>query len=243
MKLPDPEEAAARLHSQVGPISPPVDLHRIAGLWSGLRISTESLDGEGYLVDLGSRGGEIIVRAHSTLPRQRYTIAHELGHWVLRARGDRSEGSAATQTGPAAEKWCDRFAAGLLMPRAWVVRHLRSARSAGLVSAVLSGPEIFSVSEQAFRLRVAETTSISIFEVQQRDGRLDVEKEFISPTAETGPLTMTLLRVTDLIPGAGDRGMYLDPDTRFRSHHRLLSSPGDVRRWLVCMMPAGEFDD
>jgi hypothetical protein len=83
MKLPDPEQAASEFLDRASQNCPPVDLDQIAALWLGLKISTDNLEREGYLVDLGAQGAEIIVRAEEPLPRRRYTIAHELGHWVL----------------------------------------------------------------------------------------------------------------------------------------------------------------
>ena len=81
--LPDPEVIALSVLHQGEQYKPPIDTTRLAGLWPGLRISYDDLERPGYLVDLGVLGAEIIVRAADSPVRQRFTVAHELGHWVL----------------------------------------------------------------------------------------------------------------------------------------------------------------
>jgi hypothetical protein len=71
-------------------------------------------------------------------PRRRFTIGHELGHWVLHRSGQQSlfcragnvdsgdpvEGDIAVEiTRPPAEEEADQFAAALLMPTALIERH------------------------------------------------------------------------------------------------------------------------
>jgi len=53
MRLPDPEKAALELLERAGQLHPPVDLDCVAAWWPGLKISTDTLDQEGYLIDLG----------------------------------------------------------------------------------------------------------------------------------------------------------------------------------------------
>ena len=82
--LPTPEAIAMHLLDKSGQDRPPVDLDLVCELWPDLSIVIEKLDGDGYLIDLGARGGEILVREGANKTRSRYTIAHEIGHWALR---------------------------------------------------------------------------------------------------------------------------------------------------------------
>src|SRR3712207_2880332 len=110
MKLPDPEKVAGELLARAGQIAPPVDLNRVVALWPGLEISADDLERPGYLLDLGARGGEIVVRDQDPPTRQRYTIAHELGHWVIREAGAPSREKGYTMGSDALiERWCDQF--------------------------------------------------------------------------------------------------------------------------------------
>src|SRR5436853_7452483 len=111
MWLPNPEKAALELIERAGQCHPPVDLDCVAALLPGLKLATDTLDQEGYLVDLGAQGGEIIVRADAPPPRRRYTIAHELGHWVLQHSESLARERSAAMPHAVIERWCDRFAA------------------------------------------------------------------------------------------------------------------------------------
>jgi len=70
MRLLDPEKTALELLARTGQSGPPVDLDRVAALWPGLKISAENLEREGYLVDLGAQGAEIIVWGRSQLRKR-----------------------------------------------------------------------------------------------------------------------------------------------------------------------------
>src|SRR5215207_3603107 len=81
-----PEAVARKLLDRVGYDQPPVDLDSLVSSIEGIRVSRLALDSEGYLVDLGPKGAEIFVRQTDPETRARFTIAHELGHWVLNRR-------------------------------------------------------------------------------------------------------------------------------------------------------------
>lgn len=73
---------------------------------------------------------KIIVPAHTSALRNRFTVAHELGHYVLHYIWQRSHGDSPPQRMMALRKGSDRveweanwFAAGFLMPEA----HFRDA--------------------------------------------------------------------------------------------------------------------
>lgn len=106
----------------------PVDVFAIAGA-AGLTVTVGSFDHAGLLRD----GAVIEVPRRDPLPRQRFTVAHELGHATLRHQvpEDRIEVEA------------NAFAAELLLPRP----ALTQAVSAGLGFAALA--ERFQASRQA----------------------------------------------------------------------------------------------
>lgn len=158
---------ASEIWARAGRHRLPVDLNAVVRLWPDLRVSLEDIDGPGYFVDLGSRGGEILIRKSDRPRRQRFTLAHELGHWVLSRTHQHKESASAM-----VEKWCDQFAANLLMPAEEVVQYLRKSRLPGLANAILAGPKIFDVSHIAFRLRVPEITPLQLFLSEGNDNCL-----------------------------------------------------------------------
>lgn len=111
---PRPSERAAeiraeaeRLLARYKIIGPPVDVERIA-FGEGLRIVRKQLgEIDGFVED-----DVLTVNAAHARTRQRFTIAHELGHLVLHADG----------TDDNSEREADQFASGLLIPRP-MLRH------------------------------------------------------------------------------------------------------------------------
>lgn len=99
----DARGEARRLLQKYGISEPPVDVERIAR-GEGLTIERRQLgDDDGHLV-----GRRIEVNADHALTRQRFTIAHELGHFILHSEHGTDEHS---------EREVEVFAAALLIPR------------------------------------------------------------------------------------------------------------------------------
>ena len=97
----------------------PVPVESIACDLLGLYVEEAALEGSGLLVPAERR---IVVNASEPEPRRRFTLAHELGHWVCQVL----EGHAApvycrdVDVSQAADRALEReanvFAAELLMP-------------------------------------------------------------------------------------------------------------------------------
>lgn len=157
-ETPSAEAVARAVARSAGATEPPTDLASVVRLWPGLRVSVEDLEGAGYLLDLGQAGGEILLRAADSLARRRFTLAHELGHWLM-----------ATPTAPqhghddrSVERWCDAFASELLLPHAWLASHLDVPMDA-LLSRLIALPERTRTSRTACFLRSAEVSGLSIW--------------------------------------------------------------------------------
>lgn len=114
------------------PTAPPVPIHRIAQDLFHLGVEPK-LRERGVTGKLVIPGRRILVRRsrldtssrESFTPRQRFTIAHELGHWVLHVKSSGAQfevcrGKEATRV----EQEANSFAACLLMPRRWVYQQL-----------------------------------------------------------------------------------------------------------------------
>jgi Zn-dependent peptidase ImmA (M78 family) len=142
--------------------SVPVDVH---GLPEGLGIKLK----QAFLVNgisgmLERVGNSFLVTICATDPytRQRFTLAHELGHYMLHRHlvGDGVDDDRAyrstqvgkyhnTLIGPAEETEANKFAANLLMPR-----DLVNAEWAKDGSTVSSMAALFQVSEHAMSIRL-----------------------------------------------------------------------------------------
>lgn len=139
----------------------PVDVEGLA-LALGIRVSTPFLPDNvsGMICKTSSGDYEISVNARHRETRQRFTIAHELGHYVLHRSliGDgniddaayRSDGSVKNnRIGPREEQEANQFAANLLMPMEAIRRFWdRAHGDAGQLA------RMFNVSEGAMKIRL-----------------------------------------------------------------------------------------
>ena len=128
---------AKALATEYGQGAPPVDLDRIAAaLGAEIRYSHEFTDNiSGVLVPMGDGRWVIGVNANHADTRQRFTIAHEIGHLVLhdfeaphadgvfqlRMRNERSSDGSIDE-----EIEANQFAAELLMPANLLLKELAS---------------------------------------------------------------------------------------------------------------------
>jgi len=115
---------------------PPVDVAAIIAE-RGLRVVVSDVEGA-VSGQLFPKQREIFVNAHNrSVARQRFTMAHELGHWELRHHfGDDLppdsqgfegvyEGEGESEGRSAIEIEANAFAAELLMPASWIKKERR----------------------------------------------------------------------------------------------------------------------
>lgn len=141
----DPRAHALResYHAVFGGEELPVPVESIAEDLLGLAVEVRDLPVSGMLIPAERR---ILVNAAEPEPRRRFTIAHELGHWICQCQGAdakpvycRAEEIGADPEVKALEREANIFAANLVMPETAV-------RSAG-------GPNHFGVSDVALAWR------------------------------------------------------------------------------------------
>lgn len=148
-------------------LTPPIDVHKVARSL-GMTIVTARLgeDISGLLITEDGAATICVQRAHHRR-RQRFTIAHEIGHHYLRHQFEpgehvhvdrgtlvsRRSGRSSEGTDPM-EVEANQFAASLLMPRQLVEREIDRHRTL-LTDAVVSElAKAFDVSEQAMAIRL-----------------------------------------------------------------------------------------
>jgi Zn-dependent peptidase ImmA (M78 family) len=160
----------------------PVDVHGIGRVWAGLSIVEENIDGPGYLLPLGRIGAEIIVRQSDPIERKRFTIAHEVGHWILGITLERKTGEFQQPAGVphgVIEKWCDTFAATFLLPRQSIIDYF-DVPEQSLVSHLLAAPRHFKVSEEALFLRAYEVLGMRVAYFDTKS--LQITRAFVRET-------------------------------------------------------------
>ncbi|HEX8737956.1 MAG TPA: ImmA/IrrE family metallo-endopeptidase [Pyrinomonadaceae bacterium] len=244
-KLPNSKEIANRLLEQSEQVSPPVNLEKIISLWSELNLEFDELEHEGYLIDLGGFGKEIVVRSTAPIWRQRFTIAHEIGHLVLEENNIKLENCISFRgkeyENNFIEKWCDSFAASLLMPEEWILRDLRRNKIKGLVQSILELPNIYNVSNTAFRRRISEISPLSIFDVKQTDRDLFVERlierKYESNKVKKIQLGKTLEELLPNLEYSTEPIEHINYKTKMLSVYSLVKTELESRKWMVCIFP------
>lgn len=163
--LPDPGRTSERLLGKIGSEQIPINVHAVTSVWENLSILEENIDGPGYLLPLGKLGVEIIVRRADPVERQRFTIAHEVGHWILGITCEHKTGEFSQPKGvrnELVEKWCDAFAASFLIPEKQLIEYFSDVHDSILVPHLLNAPKRFKVSEEAMFLRLYEVLETRI---------------------------------------------------------------------------------
>lgn len=153
-----PERDAQELLDKVWDRPLPVDPFLIATTL-GIKVYTASLEDKvsGMLIKRLARDPEIYVNGADSASRQRFTVAHELGHYLKRSAAGEEEWEVIDYRGPltsdgtdAVEIYANQFAASLLMPRDAVMQLYKKL---GADSTAVLAYE-FGVSEDAMNFRL-----------------------------------------------------------------------------------------
>lgn len=161
-----PGERAEALISEFG-ITSPTELDVEAIAWeAGMEVRYEPLNGcEATLVGVKSQAIATI-RPSGNRGRERFSIAHELGHWNLhrgksfRCRVDDLSENMTSDT--ALEREADSFAAHLLMPRSLFDSAIRSGAQMPTFKHIDEVAQAFEVSMATAVIRMAEVDSLPV---------------------------------------------------------------------------------
>jgi Zn-dependent peptidase ImmA (M78 family)/transcriptional regulator with XRE-family HTH domain len=152
----DPVRAARALIDKSGVDEPPVDVYEIAR-GCGVQVLRWEFDESisGLLLDFDGRAVIGVNKNHAVV-RRRFTVAHELGHYLLE-HGERFHLDLTTSASwhgdppgydPNVERAANVFAAELLMPAPWVIADSRNQDSVAALA------RRFGVSHEAMGFRL-----------------------------------------------------------------------------------------
>lgn len=159
--------AAEKLIESLGVQAAPVNVEQIAAALN-LRVIVEDLgdDVSGLLVSRGRSAGIAVKRGDAPV-RRRFTIAHEIGHFVLGHHVQRKSfvhadqhhqvvyrSKSASQGLDPVEIQANQFAASLLMPAKLVRDHVDRLQKPLQEADVTALAREFRVSEQAMTIRL-----------------------------------------------------------------------------------------
>jgi hypothetical protein len=114
---------------------------------------------------VGELGAEILIKKDDSEERKRFTIAHELGHWVLGLTLKRKMGHFAQPKNVVhaeLERWCDAFATNILMPGSMIRASVPQTDPVLAIVSIAQAASRFKVSEEAFYIRLWETLRFQV---------------------------------------------------------------------------------
>lgn len=169
------ERLAARLIKRLG-LQPPIDVRRIASTYATVNFKQFPIQIDGLCLDIKKAGvrPKIWVSKEIGWVRQRFTLAHEIGHiiipWHAGTILDDLEAPRRGGSDPyrQMEAEANRFAAELLMPTTWVKETAaRVDHAMGLMTTIL---QVADVSHQAALIRVERYGPPGFIGATVRDG-------------------------------------------------------------------------
>jgi Zn-dependent peptidase ImmA (M78 family) len=139
----------------------PIPIEQIAEAHLGLAIERGELK-EGISGQLHVAEKKIVVNSHEPLTRQRFTIAHEMGHFCLHV-GSNIASQCPKGYSPELEREANSFAAALLLPPNLVLLELADEVNAAAEIAISEG-RVFELSHHEldmFSTRLAKRFLVS----------------------------------------------------------------------------------
>lgn len=196
MSLPD-LKAKILYQFRLEALGGPVDLETLARNWGVISIERHPISSAGMLIP-SRRGYKVILNESHSRSRQRFSLAHELGHLLLQklqlsgtAPKNRDSGHSDEE-----EKLCDQIAAEILMPRMvfyedgwmedWSLRGLRSLS------------DKYETSHEATAIRMVdlmpEEALMGVWKLSQVEGKLSLGWSHRGNTSYGVPSTKILAK-------------------------------------------------
>ena len=135
----------------------PVNLRTLAEFENVGIVRSSTIAGPGR-IGWSSMGLRIVIRLSDPETRQRFTIAHELGHHLLFGI---QQGDTKPRFSHEEEKRCDKFATSLLMPGLVFSKQFNNRRTLPSAAAILELAALFEVSLETVMSRVTELGLLS----------------------------------------------------------------------------------
>ena len=232
-----PERAAFEVLARFSPTRPRVDVVELASSLGDVEIRYELLNSSGLVISDDQGHTVILVSLADAHVRQRFTVAHEVGHlWLERL--DSEGASFSPQNDDDTERWCDAFAAAVLIPREWLSAELMYTPIIDLSTSLLMKPYGHDVSAVTLFRRIGEVSKISVgilertrgnnewvqlFPTQHVDERL-VSNAFMSLARRFPPKRGRLPIATSVEFGGFVASVAAIPDTVGKTKRRWIVS-------------------
>lgn len=154
-------DPAVRAQIEAFQDAPPVRLPELArALGVPIKAATLGPGISGEIRPDGSEGFVIRINRHDPAKRQRFTVAHELAHFLLHrdeiGTGIEDDVLYRSSLSDRREQQANRLAADILMPGDLLAEAREAAEEKGVGDVVLYLADLFAVSEAAMRIKVGQ---------------------------------------------------------------------------------------
>lgn len=174
-----PEQCVARLLTERLRLKPPIDVDGLVRRYAQVDLDELPQGADAVVITRPGTRPSIVLDSRKARVRQRFTLAHELGHilipWHLGTVACHTDWSVQVKesTHAACEAEANRFASELLMPRSWLVRLVRD--SDGIQSAFSAVMKDARVSAQAVSVGLVQVLGPGyIFAVLDNEEKVSV---------------------------------------------------------------------
>lgn len=219
----------------------PTDLHALAEVLGVDSISiSDELVGDG-LVEWDSVGiPRVSLAAGSPPTRQRFTLAHELGHVLLEGAPGAQRFRQPNLDPSAEETLCDRIAAGLLMPRPWIDRYAKRDHLNLSILRLVAHRADVSLSAAAVRLSQVGSRTCALLRWKRSEAGtwILLGRAGVPPTLGV-PVTMPI-ESTAAIDSLRSHDVWVDLDLRFGGENRRVHAHAS-RQGERCVMLVTDF--
>jgi len=196
----------------------PVDVDLVARRF-GVEVRRERLDGASGVLQMNGDRPTIVVETKCARSRARFTLAHELGHYVLARYRQRVAAVWAAQPSLRdPERFCDRFAESLLLPYDWVSTELSS------------GPQTLER-----LLWVATVADVSVSAASVRVARVARWQWTLLRLARM-PRRWRLVSVTGLLRPGWQQRLEITPGLQRRLDEAPCGAPPQASQWLPLLL-------
>lgn len=167
-----PVEKMAQKILRRNKVFPPYDLQEIVSIYGDVSYYPFPFDADGITIGIGkSKKPQILINSTKAEIRQRFTLAHELGHiiipWHTGTIVSHCDGMAGEFEYRAMEAEANKFAAELLMPTDWLSSEFESYNNFGdYVNNII---EKSKVSRDAALIKIHSAITASLVTVQIDD--------------------------------------------------------------------------
>lgn len=191
----EPEVNLARRIIEKYKLIPPIDIEKLVRKYADLdytKFPFEGADGVSINLKVSGKRPRVVVNSANSFLRQRFTLAHELGHilipWHYGTIIDRIDVAAISS---ASDYWqieseAFGFAAEILVPKDWVDAKLATERNLAKVHSELS--DICKVSAHAVAIRLSRALPANIVYASERSGKVEFAGRTQGTLASTLPL-------------------------------------------------------